>query len=93
MLKVVGPNALIDPIATPRSDLITLTDRMIPVVGRIVALGTVRCPECGMPAPPDVAPGALVLVPPTAGQEIVVDDHAYWLIPIRDLVAEWKESV
>lgn len=93
MLRVIGPNALIDPIVTPPSDVIALTDRVVPVVGRVVAIGPVRCPECGTPTPPDVAPGALVLVPPTAGQEIVVDDHAYWLVPIRDLVAEWKESL
>jgi co-chaperonin GroES (HSP10) len=93
VFRVLGPRALIDPIATPHTGAITLTDVQVPVLGRIVTLGTVACPECGATTRPDVEVGALVLVPPTAGQEIVVDDHAYWLVPLADLGAEWKEPV
>jgi co-chaperonin GroES (HSP10) len=85
---------LIDPIApTPRSALIALTDREVPIVGRVVALGKAHCPDCGTRLVPDVEVGAIVIVPPTAGQETIVDDHEYWVVPFADILAEWKEDV
>jgi co-chaperonin GroES (HSP10) len=82
---------LIEPIApTPRSEVVAITDRDVPVIGRVVALGTGHCPECGAQLVPDVDIGAIVVVPPTAGQEITHDGHEYWIVPFADIGAEWK---
>jgi co-chaperonin GroES (HSP10) len=85
--------ALIDPIVVPPSGLVTLTDRQVPMIGRVVRHGATACPECGAANTADLAVGAIVLVPPTSGQEITVDDHAYWMVPIADLLAEWRAPV
>src|SRR5580765_1241241 len=92
MLRPLGARALIDPIETQRSTVIALTDRDIPVVGRIRELGVVTCPHCGAQTDPDVTVGAMVLVPLTSGEEITGDGKRCWIVPIEDLLAEVEKE-
>jgi len=89
-LQVLGDRVLVEPIAQP-----TETDSGIVLVETLPPeqMGTVKqighgpaCPDCGRVCASDVRINDVVVFPPSAGQELVIEGTRYVLVRQEELL-------